>query len=383
MEIAMCYWRLKGFNGTDQFIGGIETYLLNLNRLCQRLGISVTLYQCASREFVTDVEGLRVVGVKTPNLMHTERSRRVLAYRAFSSIDVGKDIILFGGDQWSIPTDYPRAIAIQHGIGWDCPIQLMTKKKALMSGLGEQIKRLSLRRRWLNYFRNCRNRVCVDYNFYNWYKTYATIRPEENIWIIPNSAEIADKSKVEEKWAKKDKVIRILFSRRFEKRRGIRVIAEAATQILRKYNHVEFTFAGEGDDRCWLASHFKEKPRVSITKYLPAQSQQVHLSHDIAVAPSLGSEGTTLSVAEALGAGCAVVASPVGGITNMILSGYNGILVQPKPNNIAETLTRLINDEHMRLRLSRCGYETASNVFSIGTWEDSWAQVVEWVKAVK
>ena len=103
----------------------------------------------------------------------------------------------------------------------------------------------------------------------------------------------------------------------------------------------------------------------------------VHLAHDIVVVPSLGSEGTSLSVAEGMGAGCAVVATNVGGITNMIIDGYNGLLVMPTAAALTTALERVIADPELRQALGSKAYETAVRSFSLEVWEAKWRQVLE------
>ena len=152
-----------------------------------------------------------------------------------------------------------------------------------------------------------------------------------------------------------------------------------AKELLRTAANVSFTFAGDGSDREWIAEQFRDCPRVTVQKYPSDAMHAVHLKHDISVVPSLGSEGTTLSVVEAMGAGCVVVASPVGGITNMVIDGFNGLLVAPTTQDVSERLRELLNNRNERIRLAETGYQTASSAFSIASWKRQWRRVLEHV----
>jgi len=44
-------------------------------------------------------------------------------------LDNRKDILIFGADHVSIPTQNPRHISIQHGISWDLPVKYMTHRE--------------------------------------------------------------------------------------------------------------------------------------------------------------------------------------------------------------------------------------------------------------
>ena len=72
---------------------------------------------------------------------------------------------------------------------------------------------------------------------------------------------------------------------------------------------------------------------------------------DVLALPSL-SEGLPLSVIEAMAAGKAVIATPVGGVTEIIVSGETGLLVEPKkPEAIADAISQLLIDIKLRRNL--------------------------------
>ena len=93
----------------------------------------------------------------------------------------------------------------------------------------------------------------------------------------------------------------------------------------------------------WLRQEFLNDLRVEFTMYHPKYAVSIHRRHDIAVVPSLASEGTTFAVAEAMAAGCSVIATHVGGVTNMIVHNYNGLLVSPDAAALVAGLETLIH----------------------------------------
>ena len=121
---------------------------------------------------------------------------------------------------------------------------------------------------------------------------------------------------------------------------------------------------------------FFSNDRVKFSKYAPDKTLSIHLQHDIAVVPSLASEGTSLSVAEAMATGCPVVATAVGGVTNMIISGYNGLLTMPNAASLIEGIEFLIQNPSTRRYIGMKAYETAKDAFSLERWEKSWQQVL-------
>lgn len=68
---------------------------------------------------------------------------------------------------------------------------------------------------------------------------------------------------------------------------------------------------------------------------------------DIFILPSKW-EGVPISIIEAMGTGLPIIASNVGGISDMIINGQQGILIDPNTNELTEALLRLIDDFDLR-----------------------------------
>jgi glycosyltransferase involved in cell wall biosynthesis len=97
--------------------------------------------------------------------------------------------------------------------------------------------------------------------------------------------------------------------------------------------------------------------QVRFTGYitdLPA-----HLAaFDVVAAPS-ENEAFSLALAEAMAAGCAVVAARVGGMAEMVEDGVTGLLVAPDDVwTLVSGLVRLLGDEPLRAKLGRAGQES-------------------------
>jgi glycosyltransferase involved in cell wall biosynthesis len=74
---------------------------------------------------------------------------------------------------------------------------------------------------------------------------------------------------------------------------------------------------------------------------------------DVFVCPSR-LEGFGLTVLEAMAAGRPIVASNVGAIPELIHDNENGFLVAAEnPNDMAESILRILGDPHLRNRFSR------------------------------
>jgi glycosyltransferase involved in cell wall biosynthesis len=92
------------------------------------------------------------------------------------------------------------------------------------------------------------------------------------------------------------------------------------------------------------------------------------LASDVSVLPSL-TEGTPMSLLEAMSYAKPVIASNVGGIPKVINNGVNGLLVPPGDwRSLSVTLRNLMNDGGLRKRLGISARETIIAKYDIRSW---------------
>ena len=69
--------------------------------------------------------------------------------------------------------------------------------------------------------------------------------------------------------------------------------------------------------------------------------------------PSLWSEGTSLAAIESVAAGVPVVATNVGGLANVVVPHFNGVVTNTDAASIASSIERLLADETLYLRMAQ------------------------------
>ena len=120
---------------------------------------------------------------------------------------------------------------------------------------------------------------------------------------------------------------------------------------------VHLVLIGEGESRGALEQLAKEldvERRVHFTGQL-VETENLHQFFDVSVLCSR-SEGFPNTVIEALAAGCPVVATPVGGVPEVIIERQTGLLVPvDQPDALAASLQELRRDAALRRRLSEAG----------------------------
>lgn len=120
----------------------------------------------------------------------------------------------------------------------------------------------------------------------------------------------------------------------------------------------------------------KNKYQKRIHHYLlePEQMSNVYKNYDISLIPTLYSEGTSLSCLEAQASGNVVIATNIGGLPNLIINDYNGILINPDKNELFKAIKRVVLDKDLRTKLSSNAVNVAQE-FDKEKWENTWIDV--------
>lgn len=370
-KVHIFYPRVYDFDGGHVTVGGVQTYLLSLAAVLAGEGLDVSIIQFGNKDFNRKIDNdVNLVGY---NL--SKRQMKLLFDRHVSQIDPLNDLVIWGADTLSVKIAPYKTISIQHGIYFDS-LELNTGMRKLMAQMQlNVVTKLMQSFKAYSYFTKSEYKVCVDYNYLSWYRTFSAREGEEKIFVIPNFASVSQTPNINFGGAGGE-TIKILIARRFTKIRGIAVMADIVENLNKRYSNLSFTFAGEGELEPLLAERFKNCSNVHITKYDFNDSLRFHGNFHIAVVPTLASEGTSFSLLEAMGAGCAVVACNIGGINNILLNNYNGMLTMPFAENIMGAIEYLVNNPEERKRVAKNAIDTIKYSFNAERWADSWLEVV-------
>lgn len=151
--------------------------------------------------------------------------------------------------------------------------------------------------------------------------------------------------------------ITLLFLGRMGHKKGAMRVVQAVHALPEGVRaKVQVVLAGDGDvDSVRRAADALGLERqVTVMDWVTAEQRNALLaSADVLVLPSLN-EGLPMSVLEAMSWGLPVIASPVGGIPEIVKDGSNGLLVPPTDiSAIAEAIRRLVEDEPLRLQMGK------------------------------
>lgn len=187
-----------------------------------------------------------------------------------------------------------------------------------------------------------------------WEKKIKKIQPETNIIVVNNAINIPDKVS----YSYNDS-FNILFLGVLIKRKGVYDLLNAISILNKKnvLNNVRFVIAGDGDERKKLESKSIE---LNIDKYIKfygwinsEEKKALLESSQLLVLPSYN-EGLPMAILEGISFGLPIIATNVGDISEAVIDGENGFLLEPGDvNKLAEYLERFITLNNQQLNLFR------------------------------
>ncbi len=152
---------------------------------------------------------------------------------------------------------------------------------------------------------------------------------------------------------KKNQNVTILTVARLTRSKGLEYLIKAFKTIIERFSDVRLVIMGRGKDQnelIALAETLGVAHKMTfLTDYVPNEKMpMIYNSSDVFVLPSL-IEPVGIAAIEAMSCGLPVIATNVGGLSDVVVDGRNGFLVPPRePRTIAEKLSFLVKDEGLR-----------------------------------
>jgi polysaccharide pyruvyl transferase CsaB len=342
--------------GEKVFRGGAERYLVELGKVVRALGHPIEVFQLAQGEpWTREVDGLRVHGLPARDYTLLERA-------ALTATGTRPDLTVHLAFYTAGPDTQAPALGVSHGVYWDdpgsqSPSQFRWHREHVLAA----VEHLS-------------GMVSVDTNTINWVGA-TSARLAGKIVYVPNFVDLEDFRPVPRPEGSRTV---FLFPRRLVEARGFWLVAEILPRLLARHPEIKFHFVGdaagpEEDEVRRLVALDPE--RVRWTSLPPERMPEAYRAADVVLIPTLWSEGTSLSCLEAQASGRAVIATRVGGLPDLVLPGYNGLLIEPNAAALEAAIERLASDPGLRARLAEKGLETVQG-FGIGRWRESWEELL-------
>ncbi|MET3209906.1 UNVERIFIED_CONTAM: glycosyltransferase involved in cell wall biosynthesis [Paenibacillus sp. PvR008] len=357
-KVALLTTQFFDLTGTYTQMGGGERYLIDLVRLLRKKNYSVDVFQASTTSWVKSFKDVKITGIPCP--IGDKESFPDLTIE-FHKRTENYDYTIYFVATLAFPEARKNSIAISHGIWWDNEIQDWYHAK----GYNE-------------YIRDCYRRVgkivSVDTNTIGWTKA---LYPKlyDKFEYIPNYVN-TDTFKPREKKGKGK--FTVLIPRRLHELRGYLLAAEASKKLLPKYKDMEFYFVGRGtiEGEQQFKRWVNTQDRVRWEHFDMNKMYRAYEQADIVLIPTLGAEGTSLSCIEAQAFGKPVIASCVGGLSDLIIDGYNGLLIKPTVDNLCNSIEYLYHNRDKAETFGKNAREV-SMAFDSKRWEEKWSKVLD------
>jgi len=143
-------------------------------------------------------------------------------------------------------------------------------------------------------------------------------------------------------------------------------LIEAAAILAERGRRFSLTLAGDGPERPRLEALIQERGLTGQVELLGFVREIIPLlqTSDILVSPSR-TECMPNAILEAMWAGVPVVATRVGGVSEVIRNGQDGLLCPPRsPEALASAIERLMEDRELAQALAESAYRRVTTEFS-------------------
>lgn len=346
------------WDGEVVYKGGAERYVYDLAVLVNNLGGTARILQNSNKEWVKTFKGVQIVGTGSSHDFNMDQLSS-----HYNELCKNADLIICSpAELASQLSANHNVISINHGIHWD------HKFVSYNSPLSKDLI--------INALKNTDICVCVDTNFINWTRT-VDYELSTRLKYIPNYVDI-EQFKYEKKNFKEN-TLKILYPRRLYEARGIWLVLEVFEYLFDNDFKVELLLCGQAsDDDTPKIKEFQEKysDRVKWFEYDMEDMHKAYIDSHIALVPTVNSEGTSLSCLEAMASNNAIISTDIGGLPNLILNDFNGLLISPNSNELLEAILKLLNDRDLCSQLAQNAY-SVSKTFNKGKWLTEWQKYIE------
>lgn len=364
-RIALLAWEVIPPNGEHATQRGGDRYVLELCNLIRDMGHKPVIFQRSGDEAVSDKPGY---GKAKPAWRSEWYGYDVFGIPAPAPDDLNQEFAKDSGRvdaavyitvPLSIPLCHPRAVAISHGIQYDWPLPQAKFDPRLyteaLAGLSHGI-------------------VSVDANTINAVAACTQGRFRHRFRHIPN---FVDTKTFKPSPRKADGKVRVLFARSLQPFRGLNHFIAAVDRLAAKHPNMEVWVCGRAHASAEAeVQRWTEKRPWATWLWKPYEEMPaVYQACDINVVPTLGAEGTALSLLEGMACGLPCITTHVGGLAELVHDGFNGRLIAPDANALTAAIEDLVLNPDKRRKMGQQAREVAKT-YDLSLWRERWSAVI-------
>ena len=338
-----------------EIVGGQEIYLMDLSKFLVKKGHEVTIIQAGPRgeEEIEDIKVKKIGDV----------GKNEFAFRWKKYLDKKADFVHFHDFEHAFPLAKDSYTGTCHGVTWDCPEPNLYWKvhniyhKFLAKYAVKRLKKIASVDSFLLRFvqsemPNYRDKVTVIHS----YVDTKIFRPSICKSVRKNFSRPI-----------------ILFPRNLTYIRGIMLILKSVKEVIKRIPSATLLVTGTGplekEAKEYVMKNGLEKNVFFLGhKDHYTEMPRFYAASDLVVVPSLGREGCSLSALEALATKKPLVVTNVGGLIDIVIHGFNGLVSKPNYKDLSEKILYLIENKKEAKRVAQTGYVWVKKYFNYKVW---------------
>lgn len=341
-------------------LGGIERYTDNLSQEFKKLGWNTTIVSSNYDNLKTeeDINGIKNYRIPIYNLFksrypipkHNKEFKNII-----KELDKKEYDAVIVNTRFHLTTMVGAKYAKKHNI----PVFLvehgsehLTIDNKVLDFFGAIYEHCLTHfvKKYVNYYYGVSLGAC------EWQKHFGI--NSDGVWY--NSInEFYDVNKIK----KNEKKVIITYAGRILKQKGVYELLESFENLSKQYNNIELHLAGNGNKLDILKEKYKDNKNIIFEGKLDFKElTKLYEKTNIFVYAPLWPEGLPTSILEAGLMKCAIIASPQGGIKEIINDKQNGIMINSK-KELENALELLINNKELRNKYSEEIYKTVCDKF--------------------
>lgn len=172
----------------------------------------------------------------------------------------------------------------------------------------------------------------------------------------------------------------VLFLGRLSARKSPDVLLRAARVVLKDHPHVRFRFCGDGDVAKYqaLAEELGIASSCDFVGWTTGEKKEEAIRASRIYCLPSKYEGMPMSVLEAMSYGLVAIATPVGGVPQVIQDGINGYLIPTDDSEcLANRINELLDASDLAVRIGSAGRKTIEESFNMDSYARKLTEIYE------
>lgn len=362
MRVLMLSWEYP-----PRIVGGLAQHVYDLTAALSRQGIEVLVFTCGvpGAPDAEEVNGVHVYRIHpyqtgTPDFVTWVMQLNVaLLERAIPVVQRSRDISVIHAHDWLVAW---AARALKHGLRTPLVATVHATEFGRNNGLHNDTQRFISGIEWWLCYEAWRVIVCSRY-MENELK-YIFQLPHDKLAVVKNGVDpknyLPNESRIGRNWFAADDERIVFCIGRLVREKGIQVLLAAAPAILAGHPNVKFVIAGKGPYEHELRLYAEQLGighRVYFTGYVDNETRNALYSWaSVAVFPSLY-EPFGIVALEAMAAKVPVVVTGVGGLSEIVQDGVDGLKCPPDdPKALADKINQILSNPESAQALRERAY---------------------------